>query len=46
MGINVAIITIDEPFYTPTVVGTLIKNPPPDIKIVCIIFYITAKKNI
>jgi methionyl-tRNA formyltransferase len=36
-AINVAIVTIDEPFYTPTVIRTLIRNSPPDIKYVCVI---------
>jgi methionyl-tRNA formyltransferase len=35
--INVAIVTIDEPFYTPTVIGTLVRNSPPDIRYVCIV---------
>jgi hypothetical protein len=26
--INIAIVTIDEPFYTPTVIGTLVRNSP------------------
>jgi methionyl-tRNA formyltransferase len=35
--INVAIVTIDEPFYTPTVIRTLVRNSPPDIRYVCIV---------
>jgi methionyl-tRNA formyltransferase len=35
--INVAIVTIDEPFYTPTVIGTMVRNSPSDIKWVCIV---------
>jgi methionyl-tRNA formyltransferase len=43
--INVAIVTIDEPFYTPTVIGTLIRNSPPDIKYVCIILVPSRPKK-
>jgi methionyl-tRNA formyltransferase len=44
-GINVAIVTIEEPFYTPTVIRTLIRDSPPDIKYACIILVPSRPKK-
>jgi methionyl-tRNA formyltransferase len=45
MEINIAIVTIDEPFYTPIVISNLIRNSPPDIKYVCIILVPSRPKK-